>query len=237
MKPLGQVSIVSLVVSCRNTKGYHLWVCQADWKQRSGIKCSCPKVLEVSSVETSIPSMGLWVPQIRASGIFHCNDLWQEGEVWGAYGLQKRSVSSNVMVILHFGGSCPIEGKQDVSFALKTPLLEVLNPERCQLCLSTHDNVSIQNGCCEQELAADPLDTGLGACRAMGLDRMSHPGLCLGEQTAVFPSRAGGSCPSAITFAVLRTLPPPRHLVLGQRNSPDVYTDPMGVQVFSNSNL
>lgn len=136
--------MVSLVVSCRKTKGYHLWVCQADWKQQSGIKCSCPKVLEVSSMETSIPSMGLCVPQIRASGISHCNELWQEGEVWGEYGLQKKSVSSNVMLILYFGRSCPIKGIQDVFFALKTPLLEGLNPRRCQLCLSIHDNVSIQ---------------------------------------------------------------------------------------------
>lgn len=90
----------------------------------------------------------------------------------------------------------------------------------------------IHNGCCEQELAADPLDNVLGACRTVGLNRIFGPGLCLGEQTAVFPSRAGETCPSAIMSVVPRALPPPHHLVLGQRNSPDLYTDPMGVQVF-----
>lgn len=139
--------MVSLAVSSRNVKGCHLWVCQADWKQQSGIKCSCPKVVQASPTGRSAPSAGLWVPQIRANGTSHFNELWQEGKVWGGSGLRKRAVSSHGMVLFDFGRSCAIKGNQNISFALKTPpqkLLEGLNPNRCQLCLSTRDNISIQ---------------------------------------------------------------------------------------------
>lgn len=87
--------MVSLEVSSRNMKGYHLWVCQADWKQQSGIKCSCPKVIQASPTQRSVPSVGLWVPQIKANGISHFNEPQQEGKMWGGYGLRSRAVSSS----------------------------------------------------------------------------------------------------------------------------------------------
>lgn len=49
-----------------------------------------------------------------------------------------------------------------------------------------------------------------------------------GKQTVVFPSRVGGSWLSAIRSAVTTALALPHYLVLGQRSSPDVYTDVSG---------
>lgn len=51
------------------------------------------------------------------------------------------------MVIFDFGRIRAVKGNQHVSFALKTPLqnlMERSNPERCQPCLSPCDHVSIQ---------------------------------------------------------------------------------------------
>lgn len=87
--------MVSLEVSSRNLKGYHLWVCQADWKQQSGIKCSCPKVIQASPMQRSACSLGLWVPQKRTNGIPHFYEPQQEGKMCGGYGLRRRAVSSN----------------------------------------------------------------------------------------------------------------------------------------------
>lgn len=139
--------MVSLEVSSRKVKGYHLWVCQVGWKQQSGIKCGCPKVIKASPTQRSAPSVGSWVPQIRASGTSHFNEPQWERKMWGGYGLRTRAVSSSGWLSLTLGRSCAMKGNQDVYFALKTPpsnLMERSIPKRCQPCLSIYGHVPTQ---------------------------------------------------------------------------------------------
>lgn len=58
-----------------------------------------------------------------------------------------------------------------------------------------------------------------------------------GEQTVVFPSKVGGSWPSAVMCAVTAALPLPCNLVLGQRSSSDVYADANGCAGVSSQSL
>lgn len=141
------------------------------------------------------------------------------------------------MVIFDFGRIRAIKGNQHVSFALKTPLqnlMERSNPERCQPCLSPCDHVSIQRQHPERMLLSSNWQLIL---QIMGWELVGPQGWAgppaeafalEGEQTAVFPSRVAGSWLSATMSAVTTAFPLPCNPVSVQRSNPGVYADANG---------